>query len=343
MRTWMMAVALAVWLTPAPTSAVDPVTVHVFHRNAIHFSLDDTTRTDTATVTATDRGREINRTLVIPSFDHDVRILARVTTHPIPMDAASVHDKWDRAGNVRLLVPGEPDVEILKFITAYGGRTSHEMDVTHLAPLLVGECTFRGFVDTWVSPAWKMDFSLVFEPIEDEEPPEWMKEWIEEADAGAPDWVQPLLYESITRERMETGPIVADVTVPAETKRAAVYYLVSGHCTDGRGADEFETKDNVVAIDGMDVHRFRPWRSDCRRFRDVNPYCRRWFDGSWSADFDRSGWCPGDAVSPEVVDVTEHLPPGEHAFSFRVEDVRPDDESGHGYWRVSAVVVGWVE
>jgi hypothetical protein len=325
----------------ARAAASDPVTVHVFHRDPIRFAPADSASLDTGRVRARDRGREIERTARVPAFDHPVRILARVATHPIPQDAATVCDKWDRAGDVRLVVPGAPDVEIVKFMTAYGGETTHELDVTHLAPLLRGECTFVGFVDTWVTPAWTMDFSLTFEPWDAAEPPEWMREWIEEEDLGSPTWARPLLFETFTAASMANGDHTITVEVPQNLRRVTLYYLVSGHCTDGRDADEFVTKDNVITIDGVEAHRFRPWRDDCRRFRDVNPHCRRWFDGSWSADFSRSGWCPGDAVKPGAHDVTKAMAAGAHDVAFRVEDIRPEDEGGHGYWRVSAVLAGW--
>lgn len=104
---------------------------------------------------------------------------------------------------------------------------------------------------------------------------------------------------------------------------------MSGHCTDGRDADEFETKNNVVSIDGVDAVRIRPWRDDCRRFRAVNPYCRRWSDGSWSFDCERSGWCPGDVIAPLSFDLTGRLGPGEHSLAATVENVRPRDEEGN--------------
>ena len=47
----------------------------------------------------------------------------------------------------------------------------------------------------------------------------------------------------------------------------------------------------VLAVDGVVVARFHPWRDDCLEFRDRNPYCARWTDGSWSSDYSRSGWC----------------------------------------------------
>jgi hypothetical protein len=95
-------------------------------------------------------------------------------------------------------------------------------------------------------------------------------------------------------------------------------------------------------VDGRVVYRYRPWRDDCRELRAINPYCRRWSDGSWSCDYDRSGWCPGDRARPLELDLTDHLSAGEHQLEVQIENVRPRDEAGHfGYWRVSAQLIGY--
>jgi hypothetical protein len=315
--------------------------VPVFVDDMVHFLETEPARYAGGGVTVAENGRVVERTVLVEppaSFD---RIVARVTLRPVPKDDVSVHDPWDRAGCVRLEVPGAPDVEMVKFVTAYGGETAFEADVTALAPLLRGPCAFHGFVDTWLSPGWRMDFEIAFEtgvePVLDGTPPA--------PPEGAADWVLPLLYEeSLTTERLADGPIAVAVTVPDGVKRVVLRYLVSGHCTDGTDDDEFVSKDNVVAVDGAEVERFRPWRDDCRRFRERNPYTRRWSDGWWSSDYSRSGWCPGDRVPPRLVDLSGVLGPGPHTLTFTIEDVRPKDAEGHfGYWRVSAALLGWSE
>jgi hypothetical protein len=333
---------LAVVAHATPPDGRDPVTIHVFHGDVVHFTPDEPGRWDTPTVSATENGRVIERTVTFPEPEGRVRAIARVGTRPIAQDAATPFDKWDRAGNVRLVVPGGLDLEIVRFMTAYGGSTSHEVDVTHLLPLLAGERTVRGFVDTWISPGWRLDFELVLFPVDPAERADWMDEWMD-PDPGAPGWAVPVLYEeSVTAEQLAAGDLAADVTVPEGVTRVELRVITSGHCTDGRGADEFETKDHVISIDGAEVERFRPWRDDCRRFREVNPHCRRWFDGSWSSDFPRSGWCPGDAVESQVFDLTAALAPGPHRIGYRVEGIRPADGDGqYGYWRVSVAAVGW--
>jgi len=333
---------LAVSPAPAGPRGLDPVTVAVFHRDGIHFDPEHPDRYATGLLTASDNGRVLSRTVTLAPPDGPCEIVARVRIRPIPNDVSKVWDPWDRAGDVRLSVPGMPDVELVKFITSYGGFTEHEMDVTHLAPLLRGPCTIRAWIDTWVTPAWLVDFELVFRPVDQDTVPEWMAPWLDDAPRGAPDFARGVLFEErVTREDMEKGDLVREVEIPAGATHVTLYYLASGHCTDGRDADEFVTKDNVITVDGREVYRVRPWRTDCRSFRDRNPYCRRWFDGSWSADYDRSGWCPGDAVKPLEIDLTDALPPGPHAIGFRVVDIRPRGEHHLGYWRLSAHLAAW--
>jgi hypothetical protein len=259
----------------AQSKIPEPRTVHVFYDNVIHYTPGDSSKYDTPLVHGAAGGRVLRRTLDIAAPAHPGRIIAQVATRPIPLDAENVEDRWDRAGNVRLRRPGMADVEIVKFVTAYGGETAHDVDVSYLAPLLTGDCTFLGFVDTWSSPGWKMDFNLLFLPV---------------AEDKIPDWVEGILYvESMAAASPGAGDTTVAVVVPPGMRRVVMHYLASGHCTDGRGADEFESKDHVITVDGREVLRFRPWRDDCRDFRAVNPYCRRWSDGSWSADYSRSG------------------------------------------------------
>jgi len=133
----------------------------------------------------------------------------------------------------------------------------------------------------------------------------------------------------------------ARIVVPAGVRRVTVAAVSTGHCTDGRDADEFVSKDNVIRLDGAEVARWQPWRDDCDRFRARNPYCAKWTDGTWSSDYARSGWCPGDIVPPRLIDLGP-VAPGPHTLSWTVEDIRPEDADGnHGYWRVSAAVIGW--
>ncbi|HBZ00985.1 MAG TPA: hypothetical protein DEO84_06650 [candidate division Zixibacteria bacterium] len=302
--------------------------VSVFSDNSIHFTPDDSTKYDTDSVKVFDNGRVIARTIELPQFNSPIRITGHLTIKPIPKDEQEVYDRWDRAGNVRLEIPGNPDLELIKFVTAYGGQTKYDVDLSNLAPLLSGRQTIKGFIDTWVTPAWKIDFSLSFTP---------------DTEAVNADWVKGIIYaESFTRDNPGDKGVEIQVEIPKDMKRVLLHYYVSGHCTDGTDADEFVKKNNIIYVDNIAVFRFRPWRDDCRQFRSINPFCRRWTDGSWSCDYSRSGWCPGDIVKPLELDLTDHLTPGKHKMRFIIENIRPKDDKGNfGYWRISSQLLGW--
>jgi len=302
-----------------------PAVVTLFNDVTVHFTPDAPDRYDTPFATARDNGRVVGTYHEFAPERGRDHITAILRVRPIRQDMRSVVDRWDRAGHVALIKPGMAPIEMIKFMTAYGGAIEYEVDVTRLAPLLTGHCEFEVFIDTWVTPAWKVDVELVFTP----------------GGGEAPSWAQGLFFAD-GGLKAEAPEATASVLIPDDTRRALLHVMVSGHCTDGRDADEFVTKDNVILVDGIEVHRFRPWRDDCGELRALNPYCARWSDGSWSSDYSRSGWCPGDVVHPMTVDLSAWLPPGKHEIAYRVENIRPADEQDHhGYWRVSTHLTGW--
>jgi hypothetical protein len=309
----------------------DPEVVSLFRDVTVHFTPDDSTLYDSPFASAKDKGRIMSTYREMTGSHGPGRVLLSFQVRPIRKDIRNMVDRWDRAGWIRLVKPGMAPVEMARFMTAYGGEISHEVDITHLAPLLNGHCEFEVFIDTWVSPAWKVDAELEFVPssVGGVDPPAWA--------LGA---LFP--YGGLTAEKPS---VTAEVVIPEHTRWVEVAAITTGHCTDGRDADEFITKDNVLLVDGQEVYRWRPWREDCEDFRTVNPYCAKWSDGSWSSDYSRSGWCPGDVAEPEFIDLSGWLKPGVHTLTWKVEDIRakdPEDPDGHhGYWRISASVSGW--
>ena len=301
-----------------------PEVVPLFENVTVHFTPADSTKYDTPMASARDNGRVMSTYRELPLRRGSQRVTLHLEVRPIRADIRSVVDRWDRAGSVRLVRPGQAPVELCRFMTAYGGAITHDVDISRAAPLLQGFCTFEVFIDTWVSPAWTVDASLSFAPA-----------------PGAPTWAAGVLAP--TASLTAKAPVDhATITVPAGLRRVELAAISTGHCTDGTDADEFITKDNVITVDGREVLRWRPWRDDCETLRAKNPYCARWSDGSWSCDYERSGWCPGDVSLPNIVDLTPWLTPGAHEVSWRVEDIRPANAEGNfGYWRVSAMVTGW--
>ena len=289
------AATVAVFAAVAAQPDPQPSSTTVLQRTMVHFQPDSAAHYAQPGERSEDDGRAVVVVAQLPDSLPPGRILAHFTLHPTPKTDREMWDRWDRAGNLRLVTDGLPDLEIARFMTAYGGRTDHVVDVSELAPLLRGRRTFRAFVDTWVSPAWRVDFSLSFAPDTLYTPPAW---------------AQPIFYTDSFNAQEHADGVTVPVTVPAGLARVVLRYFTTGHCTDGRDDDEFVSKANVIAVDGVVVARFHPWRDDCRRFRERNPYCARWTDGNWSSDYSRSGWCPGVEVLPHEFDLTDHLTPG---------------------------------
>lgn len=103
----------AAWPCAADTPASDltePSTVAVFHDVVLHFNPDSLAKFAQPGTTAEDQGRVVRARRILPTFSGSQRILALVTLKPIPKSEREVHDHIDRAGNVRLLTPGLPDL-----------------------------------------------------------------------------------------------------------------------------------------------------------------------------------------------------------------------------------------
>ncbi len=314
-------------LLAAPSFAAEPLCISLLDSVMVHFHADSAAKYAVPGDSVLDRGRLVTRPVELPALHGPHRIFADLTLIPTPKTEREVFDRWDRAGDVRLLLPGQPPVELVRFMTSYGGRTTHTVEVSDLSPLLRGAARVGAFVDTWLSPAWRVDCRLRYLP---------------DTTYDNPTWAQPVLFEPGMNHEQHGPGITARVNIPAGMRCVVLRVLSTGHCTDGTDEDEFVSKAKVISVDGHVVHRMHPWRDDCRAFRDRNPYTARWTDGSWSSDYARSGWCPGDVVRPLEVDLTDALPPGAHTISYRIEDIRPRNPRGDfGYWHVSAALVGW--
>jgi hypothetical protein len=129
--------------------------------------------------------------------------------------------------------------------------------------------------------------------------------------------------------------------IPRGVSRPRLHILSTGHATDGAGGDEFISRTHVLRIDGQEVARWRPWSEQGGPLRDINPTAGRTVIGQrelWASDLDRSGWHPGLLVQPDRIPLPE-LTAGQHLIELEIQGIRPKDQSGYGYWRVSAIVV----
>jgi hypothetical protein len=236
-------------------------------------------------------------------------------------------DASDREYPVTTVVPeetGEAEIEIMRFVTPFGGPATYTADLTAFAPLLAGKTCLRVWISTWKKPAWKVTLTLAYS----------------EAGAGyrRPIFAQPIFNSEVNAERRA---LRAQIMIPRGVSRPRLHVLSTGHATDGAGGDEFISRTHVLRIDGQEAARWRPWSELGGPLRDINPTSGRTeIDGRelWASDLDRSGWHPGLLVEPQRIPLPE-LSAGEHVIELEVQGIRPKDQSGYGYWRISAVVV----
>lgn len=288
------------------SAQTDSTVVEVFSENVIKFG----NGMNTEPVIEEDNGRIISRNIELPVFEEPVQITAY-------LDVIAYGDPWDRAGSIYLTAENMDDVEILKFITSYGRSYSHKLDVTDLAPLLMGKSEINAMIDTW-SGGWKVNLKLVYKKVSDIEQAVWTEGIFND--------------QSLEADEVDEENPTKTVNIPAGIDKVQLTYYCSGHCTDGRGADEFVPKTHKIFVDDELVYDYVPWRDDCEKFPSDGNY--------WLS---RSGWCPGDKVYPVKLDLSEQLSPGEHEIRFWVEDIRPRGSDGHlGYWRVSSFLTEWM-
>jgi len=294
--------------------------------NGIQFDAANPNKYATATVKCFDNGREIRTNVTLPQVDSTTQIKAILNVHPVPNSSGYVYDTWDRAASFHLLTEDSNRIELVKMCTGFGGDTRHEQDVSSLAPLLKGNVTICGFIDTWLPNAWKVELKL---------------KYTRNSTTVNPSQVIPIIsWKEFKRKDITAVKPSITFTIPQKTYKSVLTLYTSGHAINDN-PDEFTTKEHVLYVDGKEVFRRSPWRSDCKSFRSVNPYSAIWEGDIWSSDLDRSNWCPGDEVVPFLIDLTKSLPPGQHTIRLSIENIHFVNDTQFGYWRVSSFLSNW--
>ena len=334
--------------------------VPIFDEAAIAWdkTIEDGTQRDGLTIF--NEGQTVETSVDLPSLPGNQRdarrIMATLVVEPAILEAdgnARPGDPWTRLGTITVVKdaatkpieenPEERDdaadanqrqptsltneIEIMRFITGFGGHSTFTQDVTALAPLLHGRMTLRAFISTYKNPAWKVSLTLTYA----DEAPGYRR----------PMWAKSVFHEtSITTEK---NKVQASIDIPPGISRPRLRIISTGHATDGTGGDEFISRTHILRINGVEVARWRPWSEDGGPdSHAANPASGRIIlDGRelWSSDLDRSGWRPGSLVEPIIIPTPE-LTPGKHAIELEIVGIRPKDQfKHHGYWRASCIAV----
>ena len=356
-RLAVAALFLAPLLNPVgtpPAHAVEDRTVTVFDRVPIDFNAERPEAYESEDGRRRLHGQIVERTVRLPDPPRHLRDARRVTA-TIIIEPRLIEgdrgvrpgDPWTRLGSINLVL-NEVDsdqraqfghdermesapatIELVRFITPFGGPSVYTADLTPLAPMLHGDVRLQALIDTYANPGWALSLKISFER--------------EGVGFRRPAFAAPLFF--VRDFKAERPTVRSRVRIPEGLDRPRLRMITSGHATDGRGGDEFVTRTHTLRINGEVVARWRPWSENGGQLRELNPTSGRFVIGGrevWSSDLDRSGWHPGLEVEPTIVPLPE-LTPGEHEIELSIRDIRPPDpddpDAGYGYWRISAIVV----
>ncbi len=200
-------------------------------------------------------------------------------------------DPWDQPAKISVERP-DGSTEIARFITPFGiGCGTWVVDVTDFKSILVGGVTIKSFVQVWGPSGWLVNLDLEY--IEGDSPSFNKVSALWESDN--------LIYgdPNISYDLPEQEIIVDENTLTNHIRMT-----ISGH---GQGntnnAAEFSnmSHDFVVNNEVLETHNL--WKADCQQNACSNQA------GTWTLN--RAGWCPGQAVEPYIVNLTNTTTPGE--------------------------------
>jgi hypothetical protein len=217
-------------------------------------------------------------------------------------------DHWDRVGSLGIVTQAPVDggthgavVEIARFVTPFCSAATYDYDVTDLAPLLVGNATLQGFIDTWSpqgDPAnngagWQLNATFTFTggttgkiPIAD------IPFWTWPADGDPPNYQYGDPNDPISNH---LTPQTLNVPVPGASSYA-LRTIITGHGQgNANNCGEFCQSTHTLTL-GSSPYKFTP-SYDCTKTPNGPSQC-----GTWDAP--RSSWCPGQAVAPWTQKVT---------------------------------------
>lgn len=260
-------------------------------------------------------------------------------------------DAFDRNFELSLDDPedpaaGPPGIELVRAITPFGGPLHLEVDITDVANgLAPGKHRLRAVIPTWSDASGQVSGSNGG----------WNVSAVVEAVPGPPPRkvlaVIPLFNGSQTTP---DGPGPLALQVPEGTVSSRLEYRVTGHGGGEAGvgcigpAEEFCRRNHTILVDGKQIQRITPWRTDCAKL------CTRAHYGPEDGGFDyclenpcgaiesveasRANWCPGSESPPFTWETAALRTPGEHTLEWRISTV-----ADGGVWRISATYFAFGE
>ncbi len=274
------------------------------------------------------------------------------------------------------IVPGidyKPTAELMRFMTPFGvGYFSSandsvsakrmpvyidgwakeviwKQDVSDLISMLTGEVYVGIYVDTWTEKGYNVSLELDF--VQSKIRQDKMPKKHAEPLLNTVFYLGQSIPDIFARKNVSIP-----FTIPKNSKNVRLKYITTGHGGHS-GGDEFVQKENILSVDGKEIFRFIPWRTDCASFRRYNPSTGVWLkkrtiayisrDGRaekeieeplGSSDLSRSNWCPGSDVPPVEIPL-KNIIPGNHTLTISIPEAQPSTGNELNHWLVSAYLV----
>ena len=243
-----------------------------------------------------------------------------------------------------------PAIELLRFFTPFGvnhfndkrkinnynwaNEVVYKEDITSLVPTDEDEIWIGVFIGNYDAGGHIISLEFDVYPLMNNE-----------GNIKTKKYIVPLFSTVNTMEMsgQNYGGLFANDTlkvnfeIKEEVKNLQLLYTTTGHGGWGNG-DEFVPRMNKLFVDGKEVFKIIPWRTDCATYRLFNPASGNFSDGLSSSDLSRSNWCPGTLTFPYIVPLND-LQKGNHVIEV-VIDQGPNEGPSTNHWNVSGVLVG---
>jgi hypothetical protein len=241
-----------------------------------------------------------------------------------------------------------PAIEILRFFTPFGVNyfndkrkinnynwtkdVVYKEDVTSLIPIDEDEIWIGVFIGNYDAGGHIISLEQDAYPS------------INNEDNPKKKYISPLFSTVNTMEMsgQNYGGLFANDTLKVnfeikdEIENLQLLYTTTGHGGWENG-DEFVPRMNKILVDGQEVFKIIPWRTDCATYRLSNPASGNFPDGLSSSDLSRSNWCPGTLTPPYIIPLK--LPKGNHVIEVIIEQ-GPNEGPSRNHWNISGVLVG---
>ena len=228
---------------------------------------------------------------------------------------------WDYLAQLYLDTPdadaGPPDggdggvpvveTELARFITSYHRETHWVEDITPMIALLSGpgpRHLHYAFAPPWNMQPTAVTLSLRFSS---------------QKKGYVPSTLTPIATGGTWNNQYNAGRTPVSVPIPADTKHAELWLIVTGHGSDANNCGEFCDTSHVFGVGPTAKplavsFPMAGTETGCMP-EDKNGMVPNQ-GGTWW--YGRDGWCPGEQVDPWVTDVTKDVTPGQTAtLSYR--------------------------